>query len=162
MSWSPEHPASSELLSNSAIYVSAAIVLDFAVQLQLVLGDRTGRHVKPMLQLTSERLINAWDKAVRERPWCVKIRERRAGRFAPATITYKVTPKSGKRSGAETFQERLKRQFYFVTIEIRHGKLFGECRDRDGELCPAHYFGNICFHVAAVVRRLEMNARKAA
>lgn len=115
-----------------------------------------------MLELTSERLINAWDKAARERPWTVKIRERRAGKYSPATIEYKVTPRTDKRSGAETFQERLKRQFYFVTIEIRRGKLFGECRDRDGDLCLANYFGNTCYHIAAVVRRLEMNARKAA
>lgn len=115
-----------------------------------------------MLELTTARLTNAWDKAIREKPWTVKIRERRAGKYSPATITYKVTPNSDKRSGAETFQERLKRQFYFVTIEIRRGKLFGECRDRDGELCSANYFGNCCYHLASVVRRLEMNARKAA
>lgn len=115
-----------------------------------------------MLELTQTNLANAWDKAAREKPWCVKTQERRAGRFAPATIKYKVTPSSDKRSGVRSFEERLKRQFYFVTIEIRRGKLFGECRDRDGDLCPANYFGHVCFHVAAVVRRLEANARKAA
>ena len=50
-----------------------------------------------------------------------------------------------------------------VTFHLRAGnRLFARCEDfyRPGEQCPANQHNSPCYHVAAALRRAEINARR--